>query len=374
MTKFALYTYSTPNLGDEVQSIAARRFLPQVDYYINRDELGTFSDPDNTDEIKLIANGWYMHSPYQFAPTDPNINPLWVSMYVNRGNDKVQQAMFGPDGLAAMRGPGIPVGARDPETAKLMRSKGLDAYWSGCATLTLQRDERIKKQDFVLACDVSDEVFEFVKSKTDRPVYRISPYFNANLTLEERFATAEWMLSMYQAAHSTVTCRLHCMLPSTAFGTPVALIKTPGNYVARRFAGLESFVRSATQDEYLNNYEFFNVDDPGENPTDFLEKRQSLVDTFSTFTGYDAVDHGIGFSRTNIPELIGNEALMSSIMKFTEPSNKLRKEHVATEKQLKESLSQQEALQQRVDSSFVGKAEIQARRLVRGLRRRVSAK
>lgn len=36
MVKYALFSYSTENIGDEIQSIAASRFLPQIDYYINR--------------------------------------------------------------------------------------------------------------------------------------------------------------------------------------------------------------------------------------------------------------------------------------------------------------------------------------------------
>lgn len=37
--KFALLNYSTENIGDEVQSIAARRFLPRIDEYVDRDKL-----------------------------------------------------------------------------------------------------------------------------------------------------------------------------------------------------------------------------------------------------------------------------------------------------------------------------------------------
>ena len=37
--KFALLNYSTENIGDEVQSIAARRFLPRIDEYVERDKL-----------------------------------------------------------------------------------------------------------------------------------------------------------------------------------------------------------------------------------------------------------------------------------------------------------------------------------------------
>lgn len=32
----------TTNLGNEVQSIAARRFLPKIDYYIDHEEIHQF--------------------------------------------------------------------------------------------------------------------------------------------------------------------------------------------------------------------------------------------------------------------------------------------------------------------------------------------
>ncbi|WP_272912137.1 hypothetical protein [Streptococcus suis] len=34
MTKSALFSYTTGNIGDEIQSVAASRFLPQIDYFI----------------------------------------------------------------------------------------------------------------------------------------------------------------------------------------------------------------------------------------------------------------------------------------------------------------------------------------------------
>lgn len=58
MTKYALFTYSTGNVGDDIQSLAARRFLPQVDYMVNRDYMNDFH-LDTDEEIKLIMNGWY---------------------------------------------------------------------------------------------------------------------------------------------------------------------------------------------------------------------------------------------------------------------------------------------------------------------------
>lgn len=55
--KYALLTYSTENVGDDIQSIAARRFLPRVDYYIDRDQIGEWENNDKNETVKLIANG-----------------------------------------------------------------------------------------------------------------------------------------------------------------------------------------------------------------------------------------------------------------------------------------------------------------------------
>ena len=64
--KYGLFEYTTENIGDEIQSIAARRFLPSVDYYFNRDSI---DDTDTgADEVKLIMNGWYTHKPENFPP------------------------------------------------------------------------------------------------------------------------------------------------------------------------------------------------------------------------------------------------------------------------------------------------------------------
>lgn len=80
--KYALYKYSTENIGNDIQSIAVRRFLPRVDYLIDRDRIGDWHNPNPDEKVRLIANGWYMKSPFCWPPTDPTIHPLVISMYV----------------------------------------------------------------------------------------------------------------------------------------------------------------------------------------------------------------------------------------------------------------------------------------------------
>lgn len=65
MVKYGLLTYRTENIGDEIQSIAARQFLPRVDVYVERDSLNNVVSDE---KIKLIMNGWFTHKPENWPP------------------------------------------------------------------------------------------------------------------------------------------------------------------------------------------------------------------------------------------------------------------------------------------------------------------
>src|SRR5580658_2651462 len=72
--RYALLSYRTDNLGDEIQSIAAEQFLPWIDLRIDRDRLDR--RPDGTpDGIKIILNGWYINAP-QCWPPGSFLSPL----------------------------------------------------------------------------------------------------------------------------------------------------------------------------------------------------------------------------------------------------------------------------------------------------------
>ncbi len=57
--KYGLICYNyLENVGNEIQSIAARRFLPKIDYYVDFNNLSEFKADD---EFKIIMNAWYLH-------------------------------------------------------------------------------------------------------------------------------------------------------------------------------------------------------------------------------------------------------------------------------------------------------------------------
>ena len=282
--KFALFEYDTENIGDEVQSIAARRFLPQVDYYVNRDKLNEFKA---SEPAKIIMNGWYSRNPKSWPPRkDSNLDPLFVSMHVSLKDEAVVKAFLSPKSVELLRASG-PVGARDETTKQFFDDNDIPAYFSGCVTLTLQRDPDIKKQDFILAVDAPKKVVDAIKQRTKRPVIELSVYHFPYLSREDRFFVAEYILGLYQSAAAVVTTRLHAMLPSLAFETPVLLIKDSKKYEPKRYTGLAELVRSATEKEFIASPEVFDIDSPTANPPAYKKIRENLIKTCSKFTGFN---------------------------------------------------------------------------------------
>ena len=82
--KYGTVIYSNShNYGDDLQTIAASRLLPKIDYYLDRENLNF---KITSDKIKLITNGWFMDKPFNWPPTD-NIHPLFISFHITHNNN-----------------------------------------------------------------------------------------------------------------------------------------------------------------------------------------------------------------------------------------------------------------------------------------------
>nr|WP_294941937.1 polysaccharide pyruvyl transferase family protein [uncultured Mucilaginibacter sp.] len=266
--KYGLMGCSRPlsNVGDFVQSIAARQFLPQVDVYCDREELNTYDG----DDVKMIMNGWYMHEPANWPPSD-KIDPLYVAMHIN---PTAIEGMTNEASLAHYK-KHEPIGCRDMATYELLKSKGIDAYFSACLTLTLgktyKRDsitddiyiidplfhyltlaETIaapKKlanrllsgrffKELSLKNNVLKSVFTSELLQKAKYVTQMVPIVNT----EQSFKTADEYLKMLANAKFVVTSRIHCALPCLAMGTPVVFLNGgfggKGGRFDSRFGGL----------------------------------------------------------------------------------------------------------------------------------------
>ena len=82
MIKYASLMYSTSNIGDNFQTIAAEQHLPVVNKKVNRDNLNQVVE---SDKFVLIMNGWYTHDPENWPPSE-SIITVFFGQKRNYGN------------------------------------------------------------------------------------------------------------------------------------------------------------------------------------------------------------------------------------------------------------------------------------------------
>ncbi|HFU4123778.1 TPA: polysaccharide pyruvyl transferase family protein [Streptococcus suis] len=279
MTKYALFSYTTGNIGDEIQSVATSRFLPRIDYFINRDYMNEFQ-AETDEEIKIIMNGWYSHRPENFPPKQSYLHPLLISMYV----DEDSKSLFSsPENRAFFTKHG-PVGARSIDTRSYFEGLGVESYLSHCMTLTIQSEPGVKKQDIVLAIDLPNAVYDKLARESVYPVIRMSADINHQyMSPSQRMKVAQYYLYLYQSARFVVTTRLHGTLPCLALGTPVLNIQEQG-FEEGRFAGLRELANHMTVEEFLAGA--CDVNQPLPNPQKHLDIRKELEERCQAFTGF----------------------------------------------------------------------------------------
>ena len=268
------------NVGDNIQSLAAKQFLPKVDKYIDRETLADYKG----ESVKLIMNGWFIHNTHNWMPTE-QIIPLFVSFHMN---NTAAPAMLSDMGIAYLK-KHEPIGCRDQFTADTLNAKGIKAYFTGCLTLTLdsykvdnsERGEDIYIVDPLYNYPSKQRLFyslkatiksllngkafqigkknKHLKNLIEKDLLLTAKYIDQeplnNISDEEKFAMAEDLLKKYARAKLVITSRIHCALPCLALGTPVIFVN-----------GFNSFVDSCRFDGIL---ELFNRIDINSNTGEF---------------------------------------------------------------------------------------------------------
>ncbi|MGY3794372.1 polysaccharide pyruvyl transferase family protein [Aquimarina sp. 433] len=277
--KYGLLTYDENknffNVGDNIQSLAAKQFLPKVDTLLNRERLGEYTG----DPIKLIMNGWFTHNIHNWVPSD-NIDPIFVSFHMN---NTAAPAMLSEKGIAYLK-KHQPIGCRDQFTADTLKAKGIDAYFTGCLTLTLdsykvddsERGDDIYIVDPLYSYPRAEKVFyntkitiknilngsafklgkkdKHIKKFISKEVLDTATFINQEppsntYTDEEKFDMAVDLLNKYAKAKLVITSRIHCALPCLAMGTPVIFVN-----------GFDSFVDSCRFDGILELFNRIDID------------------------------------------------------------------------------------------------------------------
>jgi hypothetical protein len=285
-----MYYSDTGNLGDEIQSIAARQFFPTVDHWIDREHLHEFYPP-NDEGVSIVLNGWFMHHAENWPPA-PNILPLLISFHISTwrggGVGLCAKDVFLEKPFAKYLQAFGPVGARDYGTLRLLRDAGIDSYFSGCLSMTLPRPSVQSRPDLLVLNDVSAEVHAFVGRNTKREIVATAHGNFAPRDRVRRFEEAERLIQVYATASCVITSRIHCALPCLALGTPVLLLHD-GHDENRLGAGLE-FVAHCTESEFMSGEVDFYLNDPKPNPETFRPYRNALIRSVQEFVAASA-DH-----------------------------------------------------------------------------------
>lgn len=279
MAKFALLGYSTNNLGDEVQSLAVRQFLPRVDAVVDREELDTFKADE---PHHIVLNGWYMHRPERWPP-GPFIKPLITSFHITQME---RRAPFERADRAMLRGASAeflkahaPIGCRDRNTQRLLEGIGVEAYFSGCATLTLPKLD-VEKTDRVAAVQLPGPAMRTLRRRCKSKIVKAT-HFDRTVGFEVRTRMAEERLRLYASCRNVVTDRLHCALPCLAMGIPVLFVTdAPDRY---RFEGLFELLHAVEMEDFLKGRYDYDLNDPPPNKTLHMPIREKLIAQIKDF-------------------------------------------------------------------------------------------
>ena len=282
---YGVLKYSSINIGDETQSIAAMRFLPHIDYYIHRERTDQFKS-ENNEKVKMIMNAWWMWSKTHFPPSE-DIDPLFVSFHLRQAiRDK-----FLTEKVIKYFKKHEPIGCRDTGTMELLRTNGIEAYFSGCLTLTLLPNEnmrKMEKREYILCVDVPEELQREIEKRAKKPVYNITRMLSPAFTSVQRFDVAKYLLYIYHNASCVITPRLHVALPCIAFQTPLCLIKSDTLERNGRFDGLDGICNEVILEDFLKDASLYDINNPPQNPSKYVKMRDELVEKCTEFTGYDS--------------------------------------------------------------------------------------
>lgn len=285
-----IYNKSNMNVGDDIQAYATARFLPRVDYFIDRETIDTFQS-DNGEPVAVIMNAWYMWHKWNWPPSK-TIYPLMTGFHY-ADHELANQWYGSPLKFQFLSGVGGaylnaygPVGCRDLFTLERLRENGIAAYFSGCITLTLPNmPARADRGQYVCVVDVlkkgRDKIHELLDEKIEVREFSHLRERDETLSWDDRQAMVRELLTTYQNARCVVTRRLHCALPCLAMGVPVLLVR--GSEDDTRFDPYYDWLHHATLDDFVSgnfDYDFLN---PPANKDDYLPYRESLAKAAADF-------------------------------------------------------------------------------------------
>ncbi|MCR6663414.1 MAG: polysaccharide pyruvyl transferase family protein [Luteimonas sp.] len=277
------------NVGDDIWAYAASLFLPSIDYLIDRDRMADFAT-ENNEPIATIFAAYMMHKFHRFPPAR-NIWLLPVGVHFSAGYSALRSPVTDQhlSGVSAehLRTFG-PVGARDISTRDTLLKHGIDAYFSGCITLTLPKQEVSEKGNYVCVVDLDEGVEKRVRRmlrSENVEIRKLSHVLkkrrtDKNSDWQTRVADAKEILATYQGAKCVITSRLHASLPCLAMEVPTFNIRSEGS---PRFNPYHQWLYGTTPEKFLAGQYDYDFVNPPDNKGDYLPYRNAIIERCKAF-------------------------------------------------------------------------------------------
>ena len=219
----------TINLGDWIQSLAVQRLVESLGdaageiIKIDRDSLPAYQGPP----VRLIMNACFLEHCF---PIPPQVEPVFIGFQTS-SRDLIRQYL---DYFKAHQ----PIGCRDTSTRNMFHEQGVEAYITGCLTMTLPlREERpAVPKTFFIGGEGPGKMPPGLKRQTPSPVAGAAVYQHqrepvTSFPLDDQDAlratdlAAELLATYRREASLVVTPLLHAAGPSLAMGIPVILAR-----------------------------------------------------------------------------------------------------------------------------------------------------
>lgn len=253
---------NTSNLGDDVQTIAQMQFIPKGanTIIVDREHLNKEKRRCN-----VIMNGWWMHNDKNFPP-HRNVNPLYIAFHIEK------KGLVSPKAIKHYK-KHEPIGCRDLHTMKLLKKKGVDAYFSGCLTLTLKNPftNPTRNKIYIVDAHLSSKVTypwgsndllqklipKHIRDQAEYIEHEIPESIDKDDMYARQKYVKEKLLDKYAQARLVITSRLHCALPCVAYNTP-AIVLFSGLHTDNRYGGLKNYVHGYSSIEDKVDFDFEN--------------------------------------------------------------------------------------------------------------------
>ncbi len=213
---YCLSYKASTNLGDEIQILAALNVLKKLGIkcagFVDRD------NPQITDKVNLLVNGYIPQSSLESKISNDNINPIFNNFHLNyRCLDNTLSKSINQ--LKRF----VPIGCRDRWTHDLLQKHDVDSFFNYCLTLTFERRKKEPKNGKIVVVDL-DSFVPIPKNIKKKELMYVTHETVNHYSHSIKMIMAQELLDLYRdQASLVITSKLHCALPCVAMGIPVIL-------------------------------------------------------------------------------------------------------------------------------------------------------